>query len=218
MSDDRSAGRIPEAMSMRGLAGKRDYVRSLETRRDEEALSLLVECLCDESWYLRELAEAALLRMSAERVGPVLLPLLDQGLWFSRSSTARVLGRLGYGPAAAGIVALTADPVATVRDEAYSSLVTLAGHGTRARLAWALRRLPVERRRERLARIAAIDRALADRLARMAERPETDVESPEGLRDDAPWVRACEEGTAWDEIPSPPPVRPAAPAEPAPRP
>ncbi|MFM8559343.1 MAG: HEAT repeat domain-containing protein, partial [bacterium] len=199
----RSAGRIPEAMSMRGLAGKRDYVRSLETRRDEEALSLLVECLCDESWYLRELAEAALLRMSAERVGPVLLPLLDQGLWFSRSSTARVLGRLGYGPAAPGIVALTVDPVATVRDEAYSSLVTLDGQAAQR---------PCE------ARIAATDRALADRLARMAERPETDVESPEGLRDDAPWVRACEEGTAWDEIPSPPPVRPAAPAEPAPRP
>ena len=40
--------RVSDAMSSRGLAGKRDYVRSLEQRRDDEALSLLVECLCDE--------------------------------------------------------------------------------------------------------------------------------------------------------------------------
>lgn len=86
MSDDKyGPGRTFDAMSARGLAGKRDYVRSLEQRRDEEAMSLLVECLCDESWYLRELAETALLRLG-DHAGETLLPLLEQGLWFSRVS------------------------------------------------------------------------------------------------------------------------------------
>ena len=89
MSEDNyGTGRTFDAMSARGLAGKRDYVRSLEQRRDEEALSLLVECLCDESWYLRELAENALLRLGMH-AGEALLPLLEQGLWFSRVSAAR---------------------------------------------------------------------------------------------------------------------------------
>lgn len=122
MADDKyGAGRTFDAMNARGLAGKRDYVRSLEQRRDEEAMSLLVECLCDESWYLRELAEHALLRLG-DRAGETLLPLLEQGLWFSRVSSARVLGRLGYGPAAAGLLRLLEDSVSTVAQAAGSSL------------------------------------------------------------------------------------------------
>ena len=84
-------------MNSRGLTGKREYVRSLEQRSDAEALSLLVECLSDESWFLRDLAEEALLRMG-ERGAPVLVPLLDQGLWFTRASAARVLGRSAHRP------------------------------------------------------------------------------------------------------------------------
>ena len=119
---------------MRGLAGKRDYVRSLENRRDEEALSLLIECLCYESWYLRELAEEALFHMG-ERSGAALVPLLDQGLWFSRASAARVLGRIGHRSAMGPLVRLTEDPVETVRQQAYATLaagVRHVGHARRA--------------------------------------------------------------------------------------
>ena len=98
MADSKnSQGRPDDLLNSRGLGAKRDYVRGLEQRGDAEALSLLVECLCDDSWYLRDLAEEAFLRM-AERGAPVLLPLLDQGLWFTRTSSARVLGRLGFAP------------------------------------------------------------------------------------------------------------------------
>lgn len=196
---------------MRGLAGKRDYVRSLENRRDEEALSLLVECLCDESFYLRELAEAALLKIG-ERCGPALVPLLDQGLWFSRASAARVLGRIGHAPAAGPLVQLTFDKVETVVVEAYASLAVLAAQGGSARIAWELLQLPPERRAERLERLGRLDKALAERLQRLSLLDELKSRSePEGLRDDAPWVRASEEGVAWDVIPSPPPVRPQTP-------
>lgn len=192
---------------MRGLAGKRDYVRSLENRRDEEALSLLIECLCDESWYLRELAEEALFHMG-ERSGAALVPLLDQGLWFSRASAARVLGRIGHRSAMGPLVRLTEDPVETVRQQAYATLATLAAQGGRVRLAWELQQLPTERRAERLERLARVDRVLAERVRVLLDRDELrNASDPEGLRDDAPWVRSCEEGRTWDEVPQSPPGR-----------
>src|SRR5437667_5611512 len=98
VADDKFAqSQAFDAMNPRGLAAKREYVRGLEQRRDAEAMSLLVECLCDESWYLRDLAERAFLRLGDE-AAPVLMPLLEQGLWFSRTSAAGILGRLGYRP------------------------------------------------------------------------------------------------------------------------
>src|SRR5258705_424088 len=64
MGDDRFApSQAFDATNPRGLTAKREYVRGLEQRRDPESLSLLVECLCDESWYLRDLAQQAFLRL-----------------------------------------------------------------------------------------------------------------------------------------------------------
>lgn len=200
--DPPGSRRMPESMSPRGLAGKRDYVRSLEHRRDEEALSLLVECLCDESWYLREMAESALLKLG-ERSGPALLPLLEQGLWFSRSSAARVLGRMGFAPAAGALVRLTFDSVETVVRDSCVALAELGRRGGLARIAWELRQLPGERRPERLVMFAAVDRPFAERVERLLRSPELERHTdPETLQDDAPWVRASEEGVVWDVIPA----------------
>ncbi len=211
MADERPGmGRILDATSTRGLAGKRDYVRSLEHRRDEEALSLLVECLCDESWYLRELAEAALLRIG-ERAGPALLPLLEQGLWFSRASSARVLGRMGFAPAAAALIRLTGDGVETVVRDAAIALSDLARRGGLARVAWELQRIAPEWRQSRLVLFAAVDRPFAERLERLLHsetlKQHTD---PETLADDAPWVRQSEEGVEWTMIPASRPAGSAA--------
>ena len=98
MSDEKHPpARTYDALNTRSLAAKREYVRGLEQRRDTEAMSLLVECLCDESWYLRQLAEQAFLNVGSEGA-PLLLPLLEQGLWFTRTSAAGILGKLGYPP------------------------------------------------------------------------------------------------------------------------
>lgn len=209
MVDDKyGQGRTLDAMSARGLAGKRDYVRSLEQRRDEEAMSLLVECLCDESWYLRELAESALLRLG-DRAGETLLPLLEQGLWFSRASSARVLGRLGYTPAAAGLLRLLDDANATVVQAAGAALCELAHRGGSARVAWELHRLAPEVRHLRLATVGALDRSLRERLERMLAHDDLMTnEDPGDLRDDSDLVRASEEGVVWEVLTGPPPPAP----------
>ncbi len=208
MADEKyGTGQALDAMNARGLAGKRDYVRSLEQRRDEEAMSLLVECLCDESWYLRELAEAALLRLG-DQAGQTLLPLLEQGLWFSRSSSARVLGRLGYAPAAAGLLRLLDDANGTVAQSAGSALRELAHRGASARIAWELHRLPPERRHAALERFAKLDRALHERLGRLMKHDDLmGTEDPGQLRDDGALVRASEEGVEWEVLTGPPPPR-----------
>jgi HEAT repeat protein len=216
MADEKyGQGRMFDAMNARGLAGKRDYVRSLEQRHDEEAMSLLVECLCDESWYLRELAEGALLRLG-DRAGETLKPLLEQGLWFSRASSARVLGRLGYAPAAAAMLRLLGDANATVAQAAAVALCELAHRGGSARIAWELHRLEPEFRHARLARLSALDRPLHDRLERMIRNDDLmSHEDPEKLRDDGDLVRASEEGVEWEVLtgpPTPPRPKPVAPA------
>ena len=204
MTDDPQAGRTLDAMNARGLAGKRDYVRSLEHRRDEEAMSLLVECLCDESWYLRELAESALLRLG-DRAGETLLPLLEQGLWFSRVSAARVLGRLGYRPAAAGLLRLLDDSVESVAHAAEASLADLAHRGGSVRIAWELHRREPEVRPVLVTRLAALDRPLGERLDRMLRNDELMCrEDPDELRDDSVLVRASEEGVEWEMLTGPP--------------
>ncbi len=209
MSDDSAGGgRGSDLLSTRGLAGKRDYVRSLAHRQDAEAVSLLVDCLCEESWYLRELAEAALLE-SGDRGGAALVPLLGQGLWFSRTSAARVLGRLGYRPAAAPLLALTRDGVETVVREAYLALAALALNGGATRLAWEVYRLPPERRPEWLARMRATDSMVAQRLERLLLiEPLMSQADPDVLRDDAPLVREHAEGVEWDLPGGTPRVRP----------
>lgn len=214
MTDDPYTGRTLDAMNARGLAGKRDYVRSLEQRRDEEAMSLLVECLCDESWYLRELAEHALLRLG-DRAGETLLPLLEQGLWYSRASAARVLGRLGYRPAAAGLLRLLEDTVVTVAKAAEASLADLAHRGGSVRIAWELHRREPEVRPVLVARLSALDRPLGERLERMLRNDElmTTVD-PDDLRDDSDLVRASEEGVEWEILTGPPVPRATAPATP----
>jgi HEAT repeat protein len=205
MSDDLHAqARTYDAMNPRGLAGKRDYVRSLEQRRDEEAMSLLVECLCDESWYLRDLAEEALLRVGP-RGGATLVPLLDHGLWFSRASASRVLGRMGFGPAVPGLLRLLAESNHTVAGAALSALAELGHRGGSARIAWELHRLAPDARRRHLAELGSVDAPLATRIESMLRDDDlmTHV-APDELRDDSPLVRASEEGVEWEVLTGPP--------------
>jgi HEAT repeat protein len=205
MSDDTYAqGKPFDALNSRGLTGKREYVRSLEQRADAEALSLLIECLCDESWYLREQAEQALLRLGPQAAG-VLLPMLEQGLWFTRTSAARVLGRFGHRPAVPGLLRLAEDANETVARAARDAMVAIGRAGGAIRLAQALHGLPPDTRRRRFDEISAEDRHLGERLARMMGNEELmTAEGGDALSDESAVVRASEEGLEWEVLTGPP--------------
>ena len=190
MSDDKHGqGKTYDALNARGLTAKREYVRGLERRRDPEAISLLVECLCDESWYLRQLAEQAFLHLGEEGAA-VLLPLLEQGLWFTRTSAASILGRLGYAPAVPCLMRLGEDGNRTVAEAAREALVAIGRSSGAARIAHVLHRLPPERRQRRLGEIAARDAGLAERISRlMANEEVMGVEDADALTEQ--WTSAA---------------------------
>lgn len=210
MSEDTFAQNKPfDALNSRGLTGKREYVRGLEQRSDAEAISLLIECLCDESWYLRDQAEQALIRIGPS-VAEVLLPLLEQGLWFTRTSTARVLGHFGHRPAVPGLLRLGEDANATVAGAARDALVAIGRAGGSIRLAQALHGLPPDARRRRFDEVAAEDRHLGERIARMMRNEELmSAEGGDALSDDSAVVRASEEGLEWEVLTGPPATRAA---------
>jgi HEAT repeat protein len=216
MSDDKYGQKPFDALNSRGLTGKREYVRGLEQRSDAEALSLLVECLCDESWFLRDLAEDALLRLG-ERGAPVLVPLLDQGLWFTRASAARVLGRSAYRPAVPPLLRLTDDANAAVADAARDALIAVGRGGGAVSIARALHRLTPETRRRRHDELAARDRHVAERVRHLLQQDELMSVDDEGLSDDSPMVRATEEGLEWEILTGPAASTSPRPASEAPR-
>jgi HEAT repeat protein len=215
MSDEKHApGKTYDALNARSLAAKREYVRGLEQRRDTEAMSLLVECLCDESWYLRQLAEQAFLNVGSEGA-PLLLPLLEQGLWFTRTSAAGILGKLGYAPAVPGLLRLTEDKNRTVAETAREALLAVGRSSGAVRIAHVLHRLPPEARRRGLDDLAARDAELAERIRRLMGNDELmSVEDADLLTDDHPVVRASEDGFEWEVLTSVP--APKVPAEPRP--
>jgi HEAT repeat protein len=182
---------------------KREYVLGLEQRADAEALSLLVECLCDESWYLRELAEGAFLRLGSPHV-EVLLPLLEDGLWYTRTSVARIVGRLGERRGVPALLRLCSDPNETVVEQAQEALVEIGRSKGSFRLAHALHGLPPDGRRARMTELARRDRALAERLQRMMDNDELMAAAdPESMADDHPLIRATEEGVEWEVLTGP---------------
>ena len=215
MSDEKHPpARTYDALNTRSLATKREYVRGLEQRRDTEAMSLLVECLCDESWYLRQLAEQGFMNVGSEGA-PLLLPLLEQGLWFTRTSAAGILGKLGYPPAVPGLLRLTEDKNRTVAEAARDALLAVGRSSGAVRIAHVLHRLPPDARGRHLDDLAARDADLAERIRRLMTNDELmAVEDGDLLTDDHPVVRASEDGFEWEVLTSPP--APKVPVEPRP--
>ena len=207
-TDDKQGQRTWDATNTRGLAAKRESVRELELRADDEAIAQLVNCLRDESWYLRDLAETALVRLG-RRASRALLPLLSHGLWFSRASAARIFGKIGDGDAVPGLFVLTRDDNDTVGAAAVDALLAIGHQRGSIRLAHALHRMPPDARAARLDQIMSRDPALGDRLRRFLRSDELmGVEDASVLNDDSAAVRATEEGVEWEVLTGPPPPKP----------
>jgi HEAT repeat protein len=191
-----------DAFSPRGLAGKREYVQGLEARADRESVSLLVECLSDESGYLRDLAEAALVRLGA-KADPV-LPMLSSGLWYTRVSAARTLGRLGARQAIAPLVDLLGDSNQSVRRAGAEALHAIAQGDGALFVARMLYARPDAERTRLLREIAAGVREVEARLADLLRRDDAMIaEEDELLSHDAEVVRASGDGVAWEVLTGP---------------
>lgn len=208
MTDDRQTqGKTWDALNTRGLAAKRESVRELELRADDEAIGQLADCLRDESWYLRDLAETALVRLG-RRSSRAVLPLLRQGLWYTRASAARIFGKTGDGDAVAPLFELTGDANDTVGAAALDALLAIGHHRGAIRLAHALHRMPPDARAARLQEIQRRDGSLGERLRRFLRSDELmSVEDAGSLSDDSAAVRAAEEGVEWEVLTGPPQPR-----------
>lgn len=203
MSDEKHATlRVLDALQMKGYDGKREYVAALERRGDEQAVSLLVECLCDESTFLRELAERALTRMGAEHAA-LLRPLLTQGLWYTRASVAHVLGGVGAKEALPDLVTLLTDANSAIAEAASDAIVRIAKSGSLVSVARALHAAP-ERLQRGIARQAdaataglgtQIERLLADRELMAAGEGEV-------LREDRKAL-AGQDNVVWEVLTTP---------------
>jgi HEAT repeat protein len=206
-TNDDKPGKTWDALNTRSLAAKREAVRDLELRGDDAAIAELVECLRDESGYLRDLSEAALVRLGA-RAGRALRPLLAQGLWFTRTSAARIIGRIGDVDAVPALFDLTADANHTVGAAALEALVAIGQQRGAIRLAHALHRMPPDPRRQRLDELASRDPALGERLRKFLKSDELmSVDDASSLTDDHSAVTATEDGLEWEIITGPPPPK-----------
>jgi len=204
MNDDKP-GKTWDALNTRGLAAKRETVRDLELRGDPAAIAELVECLRDESWYLRDLSEQALVRLG-RRASRELIPLLSQGLWFTRTSAARIIGKIGDGDAVPALFELTSDANRTVGEAAVDALLAIGHQRGSIRLAHALHRMPPDVRASHLDALQARDAQLGERLRKFMKSDELmAVEDASALSDDHAAVRASEDGVEWELITGPPP-------------
>ena len=170
-----------DALNARGLAAKREAVRELELRAD------------------------------GRRATPALMPLMRQGLWFTRASAARIFGKIGDGDAVPLLFELTQDGNHTVGAAALDSLLAIGHQRGSIRLAHALHRMAPADRSARLDDMQGRDPALGERLRRFLRSDDLmSIEDPSKLNDDSVAVRANEEGVEWEVLTGPPPPKPRA--------
>lgn len=122
---DRSTEQFLEQLKRRNLDGKRALIQDLRKRQTEKAMEILLDVLQDDSWYLRELAVAAL-REAGNKAVPGLLAILHGGLWYSRAAAIRALGAVGDGAVVPRLIEVLDESNRTVRDAALAALAEMS--------------------------------------------------------------------------------------------
>lgn len=150
MNDRLEIGGTLEALRRKNLEGKKSFVEELRRQKTPQAISLLLEILCDESWYLRDLAIGALVEVGPTVIEP-LRRLLATGLWYTRAAAARALAGLGDAGSAPIFLQLIEESNLSVRDAGVTALKELAAVGRSSAIREALAALPPEVRSSRTA-------------------------------------------------------------------
>lgn len=164
---DRS--RILERLRLQNISGKRNVIEDLKKRKGQRSVSLLVEMLQDESWYVREQAVKALGEAGDEAKEP-LLKLLDDGLWYTRAAAAKVLGRIGGRDATEKLAACLLDSNMTVQGAAATALIDIAKSASVDDLAAALGSRSPDERGKAVSCLRLLDREVAQGVEDCWER------------------------------------------------
>ena len=165
-----SSSEFIDELKRKNLEGRRAMVAELRKRSSDKAVSILVDLLSDESWYLRELAVEALGEIGSKSA-PQLRRLLAGGLWYTRAASARAIGRMGYEPVIPDLVELLDDPNHTVQGACFASLAEMVSRGHTRQVARALWDRG-QRRAEELKRLMlAVQPEAGEKVAEMLKDP-----------------------------------------------
>jgi len=168
-NEELDSGKILERLRIKNLSGKRHLIEDLKKRKNPRTVSLLVEMLQDESWYLREQAVLAL-SDAGEEAREAVVKVLEKGLWYARAAAAKVLGRVG-GPAEMDVlIDCLLDSNMTVQGAAAAALVDIARNSSAAELASALSSKPHDVKQKAISCIRLLDKELADTIVDSWER------------------------------------------------
>lgn len=170
MRDEELEGaRILESLRLKNLAGKKNLIEDLKKRKSQRSVSLLVEMLQDESWYLREQAVRALSDAGEEAREPV-MEVLQQGLWYARAAAAKVMGKIGGQEAVVRLTDCLLDSNMTVQGAAAAALVDIARSSSVEDLASSMASRPHDVRQKAIACLSLLDRGIADAVVACWER------------------------------------------------
>jgi HEAT repeat protein len=167
--EELEGGRTLERLRLKNLAGKKNLIEDLKKRKSERSVSLLVEMLHDESWYLREQAVKALSEAGEDAKEPVLGVLAD-GLWYARAAAAKVLGVIGGGAAVGRLTDSLLDSNMTVQGAAAAALVKIARSSSVEALATPMASMPHEAKQKAVSCLRLLDSEVADGVVSCWER------------------------------------------------
>lgn len=168
-NDELEDAKILERLRLKNMAGKKNLIEDLKKRKSQRSVSLLVEMLQDESWYLREQAVQALCDAGDEATEPV-RRVLQEGLWYARAAAAKVLGRVGDSQSVTMLTDCLLDSNLTVQGAAAAALVDIAKGSSVEVLAEAMAARPQDVRQRVVACLRLLDKDVADGVVACWER------------------------------------------------
>jgi HEAT repeat protein len=130
MADHKSSSpeQFLDALDRMNLDQKRVLIDELGTHPSERSIKILAEILQGDSWYLRDLAVDSMSQMGDHAI-PVVNILLYSGLWYTRASAARCLGKMQHFESLPDLVHLLGDPNRTVQSACLASIADFVRAG-----------------------------------------------------------------------------------------
>lgn len=171
-NEELDGDKLLDRLRLKNVAGKRNLIEDLKKRKSQRSISLLVEMLQDESWYLREQAVKALSEAGPEAREPVSV-LLENGLWYTRAAAAKVLGEVGGEGEVERLVDCLTDSNMTVQGAAAAALVRISKASSVEVLARALASRPHQAKQRALSCLRILDRELASSIEEFWDRQVT---------------------------------------------